>query len=339
MKTFALVLCVLFLTSCATLVNTPYSEINLYTKQDSVKVYLNNSADYSLTPARVSVERSEEPLRITLEKDEQKEKIMVPSRVSPQFWMGNLFMGAFFFGYIVDLSNDRRFTYPRKIYVDMDDPDKVDYRFRTREKPQNLLMQIPQKKTYTVQKGTVNIKLSIPEGNSFFLNKQTHIGNTFGFLGITTGVDYYYKDKRYWGLGAGAVIDFIAPFPAPYDFWGEYERSSGLYVDLLHGMDIHRFSVNYGLSFTRYDYEKGNTEDYLHTDSLSYPTYSYYTKAENRLGLSLSAKYKFTNYFNVGMKYLPSFYTLDSREFRYGHLLFLDIAINYAIKPRRKHIK
>lgn len=339
MKTFALIITVLFFTSCATLVNTRYTEVNLYTRQDSVKVYLNNSADYSMTPARITAERSGEPLRITLEKNEQKEKIQVPSRITPQFWIGNMFTGMFVLGYMVDLSNDRRFTYPRKIYVDLDDPENVDYRYRTRENPKYLLVQAPQKKTYTGQKGTINIKLSIPEGNSFFLNKQTHWGNTFGFLGATTGMDYYYKDKRYWGLGAGAVINFVAPFPAPFDFWGEYENSSGLYVDLLHGMDIHRFSLNYGVSFTQFYYEKGYKEDYLHTDSLSYTSYEHYSKSENRLGLSLSAKYKFTNYFNVGIKYLPSLYTWDSREFRYGHLLFLDIAINYEIKPRRKHIK
>lgn len=109
MKTLALMLCVLFFTSCATLVNTRYTEVSLYTRQDSVKIYLNDSAGYSLTPARVTVERSEEPLRLTLEKDEQKEKILVPSRISPQFWIGNICMGAFSLGYLVDLSNDKRF--------------------------------------------------------------------------------------------------------------------------------------------------------------------------------------------------------------------------------------
>lgn len=339
MKTLALMLCVLFFTSCATLVNTRYTEVSLYTRQDSVKIYLNDSAGYSLTPARVTVERSEEPLRLTLEKDEQKEKILVPSRISPQFWIGNICMGAFSLGYLVDLSNDKRFTYPRKIYVDLEDPENVDYRYRTREKPQNLLLQAPQKKTYTGQKGTVNIKLSIPEGNSFFLDKLTHRGNTFGFLGITTGADYYYKDKRYWGLGAGALINFMIPFPAPYDFWGEYEKSTGLYVDLLNGIDIHRFSLNYGVSFARYYYEKGYKEINQDLDSLNYLDYSSYTKSENRLGLSLSAKYRATNYFNLGIKYLPSFYTLGSKELRYGHLLFFDVAINYGIKPRRKHNK
>ncbi len=61
----------------------------------------------------------------------------------------------------------------------------------------------------------------------------------------------------------------------------------------------------------------------------------YFTQKQ-RIGLSISSKFKITNYFNCGIKYVPSFYTLNTNEFRYGHFLFLDIAINFEIRTKRR---
>lgn len=332
MKIAALLISVLF-TSCATLVNTNYTNVNLYSKQDSVKVYFSNTSEFSYTPTKLVVERSKEPLFLTLEKDSIRSKIIIPGRLSPEFWFGNIFNGSFFAGYLIDLSNNKRFKYPGNVYCDINSPYIVNYRFKPSEYPTNVLSQQFQsnlKRNFTGERGTINLKLSIPEGNSFVINKETHIGNTFGFLGITSELDYYYKDKKYFGIGAGTLTDFIIPFPAPYDVMGEYERSFGSYLDILHGFDIHRFSFNYGMSISKYSYYKRITEELYpnYVDSLLY------SKKENRIGLSFSSKFKITNYFNCGIKYVPSLCTLKSNEFRYGHFLFLDIAINLEIKTK-----
>lgn len=335
MRILITLIIILTLTSCATLINTNYTELNLYSKQDNVKVSFNDTSDYTFTPTKIKVERTREPLFLTLEKDSIKKTIIIPSKLSPEFWFGNILNGSLYVGYIVDLTNDKRFKYPTNVYCDINSPYQIDFKYKPIEKPTNVLGQIdqPQKmKKYTGDKGTINLKLSIPEGNSFIINKETHIGNSFGFLGITTGVDYYYKDKKYLGIGAGTLTDFIIPVPAPYDVMGEYERSFGSYIDLIHGFDIKRFSFNYGLSFSKYSYYKRITEELFpnYVDSLLY------SKTENRIGLSISSKFKITNYFNCGIKYVPSFYTLNTNEFRYGHFLFLDIAINFEIRTKRR---
>lgn len=56
----------LFLTSCATLINTKYTEVNLYSKQDSLKVYFNDTSNYSYAPTKLIVKRSREPLFLTI---------------------------------------------------------------------------------------------------------------------------------------------------------------------------------------------------------------------------------------------------------------------------------
>ncbi|MGC3977748.1 MAG: hypothetical protein QM751_05635 [Paludibacteraceae bacterium] len=249
--------------------------------------------------------------------------------------MENFPNGSLYIGYLVDLTNDKRFNYPTNVYCDINCPSQIDLKYKPTEKTTNsfdLSTKTQQKKIYSGEKGTMNIKFSIPEGNSFVINKETHIGNSFGFLGITTGIDYYYEDKKYIGIGVGTLTDFISPVPAPFDVIGEYERSFGSYIDIFQGFDVNRFSFNYGLSFSKYSYYKRSTEELFpnYVDSLLY------SKTENRIGLSISSKFKITKYFKLGIKYIPSIYTLKNKEFRYGHFLFFDIALNFEIRNKKR---
>jgi len=335
MKFIYVLLLYIILTSCATLTNKNYTQVNLYSKQDSVKVYFNESSRFSYTPAKLLVERSREPLLLTLEKDNIKRIIRIPSKLSTEFLIGNILNGTLYVGYMIDLSNNKRFTYPNNVYCDLNYPNKLNYKFKSLDYPKYMLIQQNQnmlKDHFTGEKGTFNIKLSIPEGNSFVINKETHIGNSFGFLGITSEVDYYYKDKKYFGIGAGTLTDFIIPIPAPIDFMGEYEMSFGSYLDILYGFDFQRFSFNYGMNISKYSYYKRITQE-------SFPNYIdslLYSKTENRIGFSFSTKYKIAKYFHCGIKYVPTFYTLKSNEFRYGHFLFLDIAFNFDIRTIKR---
>ncbi len=329
---FLLFILLLF-SSCATLVNSPFTKINLYTKQDSVKVYLSDSSQFVYTPARLIVVRSKTPLEVTLEKQDLKKTVLIPAKLSPEFIFGNYANATLLIGYLVDFSNPKRFKYPSKVYFDLDYLNNANLKYKTKIEPQFALYQCPEgrKRDIACPRGTLSYKLSVPEGNSFVINKQTHIGKSFGFLGITGEGCYYYRDRRFFGVGAGMLTDFIIPVPAPYDVEGEYERSFGSYLDLLHGNDFKRFSFSYGLNISKYSYYKRYTGEL-------YPEYIdtlLYSKVETRAGLSFSTVYRFNEYASAGIKYLPSFYTFGPGEFRYGHFLFLDLAINFRINTRR----
>ncbi len=323
----------LLFTSCATLVNSPYTKVNLYTKQDSVKVYLTDSTPYAYAPVSLTVERSKEPLRVTLEKQDQRREILLPRKLSPEFLIGNYMNGTLPFGYLVDLSNPKRFRYPANVWFDLDYINNANLKYKTKIKPQNALSQCTagRKRDVACSRGTILFKLSVPEGNSFVINKQTHTGKSFGFLGITGEGCYYYRDRQFFGAGAGMLTDFIIPIPAPYDVEGEYERSFGSYFDLLHGNDYRRVSFSYGLNISKYSYYKRYTGQLFpeYIDTLLY------SKVETRAGLSFSTVYRFSEYFSAGIKYLPSFFTFGTGEFRYGHFLFLDLAINFRINTTR----
>jgi len=329
---FLLFILLLF-SSCATLVNSPFTKINLYTKQDSVKVYLSDSSQFAYTPAQLIVARSKEPVQVTLEKQDLKKTVLIPAKLSPEFIFGNYANATLLIGYLIDFSNPKRFKYPSKVYFDLDYLNNANLKYKTKIEPQFALYQCPEgrKRGIACPRGTLSFKLSVPEGNSFVINKQTHIGKSFGFLGITGEGCYYYRDRQFFGVGAGMLTDFIIPVPAPYDVEGEYERSFGSYLDLLHGNDFKRFSFSYGLNISKYSYYKRYTGEL-------YPEYVdtlLYSKVETRAGLSFSTVYRFNEYASAGIKYLPSFYTFGPGEFRYGHFLFLDLAINFRISTRR----
>ena len=113
-------LTILLSTSCATLINTRIVRVNVYSETDSVKVHFNNdSLNWYNLPTSTDVIRSKNSLMITAQKDTTQKKIEVKRKISTAFWLGNLAFGPVgIVGYIVDLTNHKKFTYPQTIFID-----------------------------------------------------------------------------------------------------------------------------------------------------------------------------------------------------------------------------
>ena len=179
-------------------------------------------------------------------------------------------------------------------------------------------------------KNDLVFKISIPEGNFFYLNKGDSYGNAFGFLGLSVGSEYYFSDKYNINVDVGTLTDFIVPFPAPYDVEGSYDRSFAFYGDLQVGTNFHRFHIDAGFQFYKTSYYERETvslfPDYI--DTLKY------VKRQGNLGLAFSGYFRITRSFNVGINYYPSFIVLDDKRTttHYGHLLFFEIVFRIRTK-------
>lgn len=324
----------LLMSSCSTIMSGTYTRVNVFTRPDSIPIRINNDTVVTYSPVQIQVKRSNAPLHLRFGQDSGK-SLWIPAKTSLMFWLGNVLNGTMPIGHLIDLSNDKRFTYPEFIMIDVDNNLKPNFKYKTRVMPENfrsLKSKRSVEERFGMKKGDLRIKFSVPESNSFVLKKENGVGNSFGFLGITTGVDFLYKDNFFFGAGIGTLTDFLAPFPAPFDFMGEHEKSFGSYIDLVHGFGWKRFSFSYGLSLSRTTFQKWNTVELFPL----YRSYLEYSKVEARWGLSASAVYKFADYFNIGVKYIPTFKTMNTSEFRYGHFLFLDIAFNYRFRLLNK---
>ncbi len=308
--------------SCSTLVHQSTMNVNIHSNMDSTKVCVDNDTIHWHTiPATIITKRSKEDLVLTIKNDTIQQQLNVKSRLSTAFWLGNMFSGVGVIGYAIDLTNAKRYSYPTTVFVHFDDDNpRLTAKYSTWLNP---------------TKNLLNFKISIPEGNWFYLNTGNGYGNSFGFLGISGGFEYYFTNKYCLNIDFGGLTDFMLPFPAPVDYEGAYDRAFAIYGDIQIGSDYKRLHYDVGLQFNRtLYYERETVELYPeYVDTLKYSV------KQTNLGLAFSTYYRITKGFNIGLNYYPSFITMQNgnTKFEYSHLLFLELSFRIeAYRPRKK---
>jgi len=321
LKILVVLLPALLFCSCATLVNRPTVRVNIHSGEDNVKVHLNNdSLNWHTLPASIDVMRSKDNLLITALTDTAEKKIEVRRGISTAFWLGNMFSGAGVIGYAIDLTNPKRFTYPKTIFLDFNNNQKGYSKTSV-----NTWLQ--------PQKNLLNIKISVPYGNHLYLNKDYAYGGTFGFFGISAGFEYYFSDRFCLNMDFGGLTDFPFPFPVSYHP-DNYSRSFAKYVDLQIGSDYKRLHYDLGIQLTRTShYEIETIEVFpVFRDTLKNDI------TQTNFGFAFSTYYRVSKNFNLGLNYYPSFLVLGSNpKFRYSHLLFFELSFRIeTYRPRNR---
>jgi len=310
------------LNSCATLFHSKNVDVCVNSDTDSVKIYVNDDTTRYYTPTIVNVERSSKDLLITALKDSASEQINIKSRLSTAFWLGNLFSGIGIFGYAIDLTNPKRYTYPSDITIHFNESKS----YSTKK----------YSKWVRPEKNLLSFKLSIPEGNFLYLNKGNEYGNAFGFHGLSGGVEYYFSDKYCINMDIGRLTDLKTPFSSLEEYHGRYQRSFATYGDIQVGSDFRRFHYDLGLQFNRTSHFKIETvEQNLNVDSIISSKY------QNNVGIALSAYYRISNNFNIGINYYPSFISWDENKVlqaQYTHLLFFELNLRLEAFRQKENL-
>jgi hypothetical protein len=301
---------VILLSSCCTILNQRTTEVNIYSDMDSAVICFGPDSEKYVLPVTLELPRSKYDFYCTVEKDSMKRSVILENKLSPMFWWGNMFSGPGGLGYLVDLTNQKRFTYPPDITVPFNSSPK--YRAYWRWiKP---------------VKGQLTFKLAFPAGNFFYLDKLNGYGGTPGFFGISAGFEYYFSDKYSVGgdLGAMGIMDFPLPymdfeedysdppqgiFSADHgryytgDYADERESVSARYFDVQLGTDIKNFHVDVGLQAnrTRWNYYKTiQILPYFHKSME-------FHRVSLNAGAAFSCYYRVTEVFNLGLNFYPSF--------------------------------
>ncbi|MCX6317105.1 MAG: hypothetical protein NTW29_07430 [Bacteroidetes bacterium] len=313
------------LSSCATIVHQKTVAVRVHSDTDSVKFKTQyDSAGWHTTPETVRVPRSEKPLMVTLQKDSLNRTVSIKSHLSSGFWLGNLFSGAGIIGYIIDLRSPKRFSYPYDLMVPLTDT--------VRKTNRNF------KRYLSPSKGYFAVKLSIPEGNHFYVKKGNKYGPAAGFFGITGGFDYFFSNKHCINMDAGLLIDNLIPLPATVDYGGSYDRTRAFFTDIQIGTTYKRFQYNLGLQFTRTNYFEQTITPISPTlnDTVSFNTY------QHSIGFAFSGYFRVSNTFHLGLHYYPSLagWYKGPLQLNYSHLLFFDLGINLTTnRETRKKVK
>lgn len=318
----------LVLSSCATVFTKKTYEMEVSSQTYSM-VKVNDSSFF--LPAKIQVKRSKQDLAMVFSNDSISRNYVLQSSLSPKFLYGNLAIMPPGVGYLVDLSNEKRFYYGKAVSVNTNDTlseitleDKKQYKVPKKNVSGNF------RNDFETNKGQINLIVSIPYVNSFHFNptNETSKNNT-GFLGFGTGVEYFYKKNNFIGLSASGVIDFLAPVPAPISYDGEHEFFSSLAIGLTHNHKINRFTFGYGLNYAKNTWKLSNN-DY---DPLIETSRKPVTKSNNSLGLIANGYFQVGKRFFVGVNYKPSLVNLNvSPKLNYEHVISLDFVWKFKLK-------
>ena len=277
---------------------------------------------YSL-PAEFKIKRSKEDLNIKLLSDSTERLYIVKASPNAAFLYANLICYPILpVMYGVDFTNQKRFYYGKSIMLNFYDTTSVIrpkiskgyYDYWTKNFPTN--------------EGQINLTYSFPWVNSFYLQptQETSKANT-GFWGISAGLEYYYKERKYLSLTGSAVMDFFIPFPAAVDFEGERESMYSVYTSLTDNFKFRRFSVGYGLNFSR------NIWKFSYHGGDSPPTREPTTKSSNSLGFTIDGYHQIGKRFHVGLVYRPTLLNVyPDIDFKYEHLISLDFKWKFRLK-------
>jgi hypothetical protein len=315
MKQLLILLTICFLAcSCATLMNKPTTDIHFRTCRPTTIVYGKDSVKTVKNKVVLSIERSSNPLVITALTDSSVKQITIQPINSFAYTYNLINFGI---GMLFEKDSPKRYGYPGFVFIKQTDTSGKNY---------NLYK--------AVGKGDFLLHLSFPYINNFFLKPENEsIKHNTGFLGFSLGLDYYYRKNKFINFSAGIASDFFLPFPAPVDFEGKYELMSSAYLSLSNNHKLKKFSFGYGISFASNNW---NYRDYRISDSINQTNYSV-NKSNVTLGFVFSSYYQIGRAFNVGLIYRPSFFSFNTnKNFRYEHLISIDIALKIPLKSRCK---
>jgi hypothetical protein len=186
--------------------------------------------------------------------------------------------------------------------------------------------------------GTWDLRLSLPYINFFKLKTERDDTKlSAGFMGISVGLDYYYKRNQYLSIIAASVTDYFFPikFVAQY---GEREICISRFAGLSNNHRYKFLSFGYGLSYSHnsWKYFSGN-RDQEYDNYADIPPDKKYT--DNRLGLMFTGYWLPNRNFYIGLIYRPDFVSLSSSSpVKYQHLISIDIGFRIRLKTARKII-
>lgn len=173
----------------------------------------------------------------------------------------------------------------------------------------------------------INILLSIPEFNHFFINKGNKYGSESGFLGFSFGIQYWISSNRSILTQWGFAQNFPVMIPAYIEFdptEGVHSQVASSFISIQMTEEFGVFDVAAGLQFTYSDYSKSGPL-YVGGDTTTFSI----TRVQNQIGLAFSGNLRVAPHLKIGVNYYPSVFGWSNKgtAFRYTHLAFLNFIV------------
>jgi hypothetical protein len=306
MRNILLICIVLLLSSCASVLNSRYKCVNVVPVNPVKVVYKGDTLNATNNSFYIPAERKKEPLEFEWVSNDTSKIIQVKSRNSFAYWL-NLYPSTAWLGFLIDMKNPKRYTYPSWIYVNPSDS-------------------INEYTTYNPrgEKGKWKVQLSFPLLNSFIM-KPEGLGyklNT-GLGGLSLGTDYYYSQKKFLSL---TVNGALATLLVGDRFEGIYEDVASMSVDVSTNYKIQNTTIGYGLSYGR---------NFWRWSNIIWMPYSYdeIIRKSQTFGFVFPVSYEFKRNFFIGAVYRPTFIQFaKTTHVNYEHYFGLEWGCRFTVK-------
>jgi hypothetical protein len=297
---------ILLLSSCATILNAPLQKVHIASNKNikiiSVEkvVLIDSSLMGANAPKTFYVLRSGNQLKINIEIDNTKKIIFLKPKKSFAYWY-NIFSN-YGIGMLIDKDNVKKYGYPSQNYITAKDSSIKIYRFAP------------------IKKGTINLSLSLPFVTIFHINAKNKYYQSGGVFGLEAGLDYFYKNNNYFSFNVGAGSDIFGEHIGK----GFFETGNTIFTSVRNNKVMGSFDVGYGIHFSQLKWARLPSGDTIINDA----------PIKNiGLGLSLSAQYRFGNYFRMGILYQPNLLNTSFKPtFDYQHYISLNLILKIPVK-------
>lgn len=320
-KILASFLLILLLNSCASIFNDSTYTFKVFSDSNTNRVSINDSI-YKL-PATLPVIRSKEDLKLTLITDSTEVDFVVESRLNNQFLLQNL-LGLHIapLNYAIDLTSQKRYHYGEYVFLNVEDSTRV-FQPKLKKKWNKFFAQ-----KFPKNKNDINLTFSIPYFNSFNYS-PTDFGRrrSYGFWGLSVGIDYFYSDKKYVNLRAVLATNIFVPVPAPFTPSDIRQDLSTYYLEFTDNFKWGRLNLGYGVNFSKNNWRFVNESDFTNVTRIN--------RNSNSFGLTANSYFELAEGLFIGGFYRPTFYRIHpNANFTYEHLISLDFLFKIPIRKK-----
>lgn len=305
-------LMVLF-SSCATLLNGRYTVVQVHTKPENVITIINKKDTVLGSDKPIVVKRSDEFIEMDFKKDSLKKTILVKSKLSTAYWLGN-FWSPYFSGYFIDLTTPKRFTYPKEIFVDLNDSIHQ-FRYKT-------FIANPNQR--------FNLGVSVPLANFYRFKTGSTYGDAGGMFGISVNADLYLNKSLYLSSQTSWLGHASTRFIYYFNYHADTTESRKIFfTNLMLNKVYEKWHVGVGINYQQFYWKQfvNDSSNIFHLINHS---------DSKGFGLSFSVQYNFAKNFYVGALYQPMLYNLDRGIFDYQHYWNIQFTYKYPLFERKK---
>lgn len=307
----------LFCSSCATICNSELQRVNVVAQSGYHVAQVGNASIRSGEDSSSwYVYRQKAPLEVIVTKDSLRDTLLVKSHLNAAFVFGNFF-GSYGLGYIVDLQNNRRFSYPRSISIQPDFANNL----YAQPVHGHLDPHPAGKVVLNIGWGMYNhLEVPYPAGQVGMDGVSTE---------VTGGLCYYITDRYGFGgsFGIAGAANYPQGFERYYGDGGEYEQATGTFGTLhfFQNSKQQRLQWRAGLCYMQTAWERAVY--YSYRDGF------YFTSQHTLLGAELGGELRFTNNLSLDVNYRPMLldFGTNTLQFNYAHSITAGFAFNFGL--------